>query len=354
MKWREGISICLVNVLGPALWFSQIFAFTPVSYKPATATTPATFTWSIWSTVFWLFIAGIFGASIVLKIIYWPEAHEIENSIRILFIIEFINQISSFMISIAYYTQAQARANALNEMSIMFYDPPQGITRALSNEREKKAAKLCTIEVIAVEVILLSLFSAVLLIYFIGDAEKYYKNPFLYFMDQLVSSFNITTFIFCAFDCGLFANIIIGMLNSVLDTIKTVFKETNARTFSNKNHQHPGDAIVIENYEASPLSVRSNTIHVCDQISNVRSTYGTIMDLKSKINDCLNPQIAIATSLTLIIVVLNCYLLFVILSSGRFNTLALLSFAKVLITLLGVVIQISVADDLHRMVSVLF
>lgn len=354
-KWRENVSICLVNLIGPALRHSQIFAFTPVSFKRASATAPAKFKWSIWSTVLWLTIACAYVACVILKCIYWPAASDMESAIRILFTIEFINQTSAFMIAISYYTQAKTRAAALNDLSILVYDPPKGLKYAMTQDKKKKIQKQTIRQVRIIYTILICLCTSVFICYFLGDADKYYKNPYLYFMDQLISCFNITIFVFNAFDCSLFASIIIAVLQSVLESTITVFGETSRRTQSSVGHQHASD-LQFDNLDDATREqlIKGGTVRICDRIADIRNAYGMIVTMKEKINDCLNPQIAIATSLTLIIVVLNSYLLFIIITTGTFNTLSILSFAKVLMTLTGVVIQISVADDLYRMVSLIF
>lgn len=355
MKWRMNVSICLVHLIGPALRHSQVFAFTPVSFKRASPSSPATFKWSIWSTVFWLMIASGYISCVVLKVIYWPPPNELENAIRILFTIEFINQTSAFMIAISYYTQARARAAALNDLSCLVYDPPKGLKYAMSPDNKNKIIKQTIREVRVIYGILFSLCISVIIIYLLGDADKYYKNPYLYFMDQLISCFNITIFVFNAFDCSLFASIIIAVLKSVLESTISVFGETSRRTQSSVGHQHADD-LKFDNLDEATREqlIRSGTVRICDRIADVRRAYGMVVSMKEKINDCLNPQIAIATSLTLIIVVLNSYLLFIIIITGRFNTLSILSFAKVLMTLTAIVIQISVADNLFRMVRALF
>lgn len=350
MKWRMNVSICLVNLIGPALRHSQIFAFTPVSFKKATAVSPAKFTWSIWSTLVWLVIASGYVACVILKVIHWPPANELENAVRILFTIEFINQTSAFLIALSYYTQARTRASVLNDLSILVYDPPKGLKYALSLSNVNRIKRKTVREVIIVYAILAGLCASVFGIYFLGDADKYYKNPYLYFMDQLISCFNITIFIFNAFDCGLFACIVNAVLHSVLESTIEVFGETSRRTHSSVGHQHASDFDHLD-AETRENLIKSGNVRICDRIADVRNAYGIVVEMKDKINDCLNPQIAIVTSLTLIIVVLNSYLLFIIITTGSFNTLSILSFAKVLMTLTGVVIQISVADDLYRMVS---
>lgn len=351
-KWRMNVSICLVDLIGPALRHSQIFAFTPVSFKKASAISPAKFEWSLWSTLVWLVIAAGYVACVVLKVIYWPPASEIENAVRILFTIEFINQTSAFMIALSYYTQARTRAAALGDLSILVYDPPRGLKYAISPMNHKMIKKQTIRQVCIVYIILILLCASVFGIYFLGDADKYYKNPYLYFMDQLISCFNITIFVFNAFDCSLFASIISAVLQSVLESTMVVFGEASQRTQSSVGHKHASeldfDALDAPTREKL---IKNGTVRICDRIADVRNAYGMVVSTKEKINDCLNPQIAIATSLTLIIVVLNSYLLFIIITTEAFNTLSILSFAKVLMTLTGVVIQISVADDLFRMVN---
>lgn len=352
-KWRSGVSICLVNLLKPSLIFSVLFAFTPISFEGATSTKPASFKWSIWGTLMWLIFGAVFTAVIVLKFVYWPRPGEVENTVRILFCIEFINQFTAFLIAFSYFSQANRRAKALNHLSNLVYDPPEGLQRSLTRPCELGVRKLARDQVITI-VVLFSVFCvAVVVIYLRGDAQKFYPNPYLYFMDQLSSCINIVNFTFSSFDCCLFAKIMMGMLRSVQESAQAVFKETNNRTHSpNGVHRHAND-LTVENLddEMQHQPTKSATVRICDRIARIRSAYGEIINLKGQINDCLNPQIAITTCVTLVIVVLNSYLFFLILSTSCLNSLALLSFAKVLITLAGHIIHIQVADDLHRMVS---
>lgn len=354
-KWRSGISICLVLLLKPSLLFSSFFAFTPISFRHADKLSPASFHISLKATLLWLFFGVIFVVIMVLKFMYWPKPGEVENTVRILFTIEFINQVTAFLIAFSYFTQARKRASALNHLSKLIYDPPQGLLRGLTKPCETSIRNLAATNVKAIIIILVFFIIAIIGIYLRGDAQKFYPNPYLYFLDQFTSCFNIINFMFSAFDCSLFAKIMMGMLISVRESAQAVFKETNGRTHSSQDHRHHSD-LVFESLDDDRNRHRkeltkSATIRICDRIANIRTAYGEIIHLKTQINDCLNPQIAIVTCVTLIIVVLNSYIFFLILGTSKLNSLALLSFAKVLVTLSSQIIQIQVSDDLHRMVS---
>lgn len=353
-RWRRGISICLVGLLRPSLIFSSLFAFTPISFQPANRASPASFKWSVGGTLLWLVFGGVFIAIIVLKFIYWPKPGEVENTIRILFSIEFINQFTAFLIAFSYFSQSRRRASALNHLSNLVFDPPQGLQRGLTKSCERTIRKLALDQVKVIIVMFVFFCVAIIAIYLSGDAEKFYPNPYLYFMDQVSSCFNIVNFMFSAFDCSLFAKIMMGMLQSVRDSAQAVFQETNKRTYSSTDHRHKGDLVVENLVDEDTMQKelsKSATVRISSRIAKIRIAYGEIIHLKTQVNDCLNPQIAIITCVTLVIVVLNSYLFFLILGTSKLNSLAILSFTKVLVTLSGQIIQTQVADDLHRMVS---